>query len=237
MTATSTNSNPGVSRSNPLIRILPFIILAAGAIVLALKWDSIPDRWAVHWGIDGRPDRWAHKSISEAFLPIGAGVLLCLFFEAIAWFVTFVARRRADDRLTPETAMAVASLTADLLRFLEIAMSIVFLFMALWLPLARLATPGGFVVVVLAVIGGAVALGILRLSRGIRELKRAGHKGLEGYNGISYRNPDDPRLWVPKLSGIGYTLNFAHPWAWPVMLLILAAPLLVVIVIILAARS
>jgi uncharacterized membrane protein len=34
--------------------------------------------------------------------------------------------------------------------------------------------------------------------------------GLEGWNGIIYSNPKDPRLWVPKISGYGTTLNFAH---------------------------
>lgn len=29
-------------------------------------------------------------------------------------------------------------------------------------------------------------------------------------------NSADPRIWVPKASGLGYTLNFAHPMAWVV---------------------
>ena len=38
------------------MRILPFVIVQLGAIVLGFKWNDIPDRWAVHWGISGQPE-------------------------------------------------------------------------------------------------------------------------------------------------------------------------------------
>jgi hypothetical protein len=36
------------------------------------------------------------------------------------------------------------------------------------------------------------------------------------YGGLIYCEASDPRVWVPKLRGIGYTLNFAHveSWVW-----------------------
>ena len=43
--------------------------------------------------------------------------------------------------------------------------------------------------------------------------------------GAFYVNPDDPALWVPKRSGLGYTLNFAHPASWPLLILLTAGPL------------
>jgi uncharacterized membrane protein len=39
--------------------------------------------------------------------------------------------------------------------------------------------------------------------------------------GIFYVNPDDPRLWVEKRLGVGWTLNYAHPSAWWMTLLLL----------------
>jgi uncharacterized membrane protein len=44
----------------------------------------------------------------------------------------------------------------------------------------------------------------------------------EGWKGIFYSNRDDPALFVPKRFGIGYTLNFANPWSWAVLVLIFA---------------
>jgi uncharacterized membrane protein len=44
----------------------------------------------------------------------------------------------------------------------------------------------------------------------------------EGWKAVFYSNPDDPALFVPKRYGIGYTLNFANPWSWAVVVLIFA---------------
>jgi uncharacterized membrane protein len=40
--------------------------------------------------------------------------------------------------------------------------------------------------------------------------------------GMFYANPEDPRLWVPKRTGYGWTLNFARPAAYGVMLALAA---------------
>jgi len=65
-------------------------------------------------------------------------------------------------------------------------------------------------------------------TRRTRRLREAGLTLPEGYQGVFYNNPRDPRLFVPKASGLGSTLNFAHRLAWPVMLAILCGPLVVV---------
>lgn len=107
------------------MRILPFVILLIGAIVLAIKWDSIPDRWPIHWGVNGRPDGWANKTLIGVFLPFAAGALMCGFLEALALIVRATAKARTH--LSPEAARAVAGLTADFVRLIEIAISVVLL--------------------------------------------------------------------------------------------------------------
>jgi hypothetical protein len=47
---------------------------------------------------------------------------------------------------------------------------------------------------------------------------------------IFYSNPDDPALLVPKRFGIGYTVNFGHPWSWIVIAFIILIVLLPLIV-------
>lgn len=43
-----------------------------------------------------------------------------------------------------------------------------------------------------------------------------------------YYNPSDSRLWLPKrIAALGWTVNFAHPWAIPVVLLLVLGPLLI----------
>jgi uncharacterized membrane protein len=210
----------------------PFLILLLSAVVLALKWDSIPDRWTIHWGIHGQPDGWATKTILGVFLPLFGAALICGFLEALGLMVKATGKTRKN--LSPETANAIAVFTVDLVRLLEIALAVVFAVMGVALPLTQPVRPIWLVLFTFAVIGGAIVFGMVRLSRGVRELKQAGHAGLEGYNGIIYKNPADPRLWVPKISGLGYTLNFAHQWAWPIMIAFLAIPFAVVVVVFMA---
>lgn len=44
--------------------------------------------------------------------------------------------------------------------------------------------------------------------------------------GIFYFNPDDSAVLVEKRFGLGYSLNFARPTAWIIVLLVLMAPLI-----------
>ena len=76
------------------------------------------------------------------------------------------------------------------------------------------------------VAGVLVAVAILTL---FAALKSAGRQDVPDHcwkAGIFYVNPDDESLFVPKRSGLGYTLNFAHPWSW----VVLAAIILISIV-------
>jgi len=57
----------------------------------------------------------------------------------------------------------------------------------------------------------------------------------EGWNALYYRNAKDARLWVPKRLGLGWTLNFAHRWAWPVLLLLLSPALITIVVMLTVA--
>jgi len=41
--------------------------------------------------------------------------------------------------------------------------------------------------------------------------------------GIFYVNRDDPKVFVPKRYGIGYTLNFGNRWSWAAVALIAIA--------------
>jgi uncharacterized membrane protein len=45
--------------------------------------------------------------------------------------------------------------------------------------------------------------------------------------GIWYFNRADPAFLVEKRFGVGYTLNFAHPFAWALLALIAAIPLII----------
>jgi uncharacterized membrane protein len=68
-----------------------------------------------------------------------------------------------------------------------------------------------------------MALGIVFLVREVWNAARRVPGGQHIKAGLFYVNPQDPRLWVEKPVGYGWTLNFARPAATVVMLLIMAA--------------
>jgi uncharacterized membrane protein len=217
------------SKPTSAIRLFPFLIIGIAAVVLLLKWDDIPAVWPVHWGPRDIPDRWVTKTTGSVFLPLAMGAALCLFLEAVGAFVESHARKGRNRTLPMDSAVAIALLSRDFLILLEIALATIAGVLGVFLPLGNPSSGFPIAGMALGIIGAAIITGITRLAIGVRRLKQQGFEGLEHYNGIVYRNPDDPRLWVPKISGIGYTINFGHPWAWFLLLLILILPILIAV--------
>jgi uncharacterized membrane protein len=59
----------------------------------------------------------------------------------------------------------------------------------------------------------------------------------DGWRGLIYMNPDDPRLVVPKRLGLGWTFNFAKPGAWVILGFLLLGPFALVAVLMLKAAT
>jgi uncharacterized membrane protein len=225
------------SSKSSRLRWLPFLIIAAAAVFLIVKWDSIPDRWIIHWNARGEPDQWASKTPFAVFLPIGFGLLVCAFVEAIASYVHRIRRPGLGHNAPPEAVAAVAGATAGFVRIINQALALICAYLSVKLPLYPSSSPVPIIVFAFGVILIGLAVGVVRMKRVRDELRRTGNDdAFEGWNGLIYRNPKDERLWVPKLIGMGYTLNFAHPWAWPLFILIISIPLITVLVIFLLAR-
>src|SRR4029078_1817386 len=63
---------------------IPPLILVAAAAVLALFWDGLPVRWAVHWGLGGQPNGWATKTSFGVFGPLVLAAVVLLTFCMLA---------------------------------------------------------------------------------------------------------------------------------------------------------
>jgi uncharacterized membrane protein len=223
-------------QSNPWLRWLPCLVLLLATVLVLLVWHHVPERWPVHWGLHGQPDRWARKASLDAFFPIGLGVFLCGLMEGIATLILAYPRVGKDQRVTPEAARAIAVLTATFTRLIALALAIICAGLALVLPLWQPARSGRIVLSVLCILGSAIAGGLWHMWHGAQALQARGLlAGLEGWNGIIYRNPQDPRLWVPKIAGWGSTLNFAHRQAWLLLLALLAVPVYAVLTVLIVS--
>lgn len=217
---------------NPALRWLPFVILLATALILWLMWDRLPERWPIHYGLNGQPNNWATKTLTGVYLPIGAGLVLCGIFELLIAVNLAFPRLGRAKQLSPEAVQAITLLVAGFVRLLSLALALVFSALALMLPLVRPLSPALVVLVAIVCVFGAIGIGAWQMMKGARELKALGVlKDMDGWNGLVYNNPNDSRLWVPKITGVGYTLNFAKPGAKFAMGGIVAIPLVAMLVV------
>ena len=179
------------------LRWWPFIILAGAGLTI---WSSGP----------GKPSAVTPGGVRVLILV--SGVALAVFLEVMARMLETRPRLAAGYDASPEAARAILDVSAGITRVLNLAVAV---FMAiLEVPLSGLG-PGLAVGLGSTIILGAIGWAAWSLKSVHGELRKAGRlKGLEGWNGIIYRNAKDPRLWVPKISGYGTTLNFAHRRAW-----------------------
>jgi uncharacterized membrane protein len=198
------------------VKWIPPVILGAAAAVLGLMWDSLPARWAVHWGLGGHPNGWATKTPAGVFGPLLLGAAILVAFYLLA---------RMLERRAPEQTSS--------LYIIATALSLVFAGVAVWLPLVQPTSPTGFVLFTVVVIGVALVAAMIVSARAMKRMPVGTVP--EGYHGLFYKNSKDERLWVPKRSGYGWTINFAHPAAWPTMLLLLSPAFLVIAVVLLEA--
>ena len=205
------------------------VLMGAGG-VLALSWGDVPSRWAIHWGLHDQPDLWVTKSLASAAAPLVLGLCVWLTLEAVArWMRTNNARVDAGARI-PAQWLAVQ---IGVVRAVGLAVAVLTAGLALALPLWHPRSSLPIAVGALADLGLIIGAALVWARRRTQSLRAAGVVIPEGYDGVFYENPRDPRLWVPKAAGMGWTINFAHRWAWPAMIALLAPAVLALLVVIL----
>jgi uncharacterized membrane protein len=209
------------------VRFAPLAILAAAAGWLTLRWDALPERWVIHWGPRGVPDGYASKTFGGVFGPLLFGVALALCLELVAVLI-----ERASRTRLPRLARAYG----DLVRWVSMGQSGAVAVIAILLPSSTPPSPRLLIGLSLGALAVALVAGGLGLSAAARRMAAEGHPLPKGYGPFLYRDPEDPRLIVPKLVGIGWTFNFARPSAW-LLLGLLLLPVLVALVAVFLATG
>ena len=194
------------------LRWWPFIVLAAaGAVVL-------------YTGGRGAP---APRAIIQVWaLVLTIMLAVAVFLEWSAVMCESRQRLAAGFDASPEAARVILDATAGLTRVISLAIAVYIALLvtpAAWLPGVGTGRTLGFGTLVMV---GAIAWAVWVAKASHRYLRRTDRlAGLEGWNGLTYSNPSDPRVWVPKMSGLGATLNFAHARSWLILAAILALPI------------
>ena len=182
----------------------PYLVLLLPAVALVLFADRFPSPMPVHWDLAGRPNGYT-PIWCDLNLSLG-GILLLL--DGIV----------AGGARTGPPAMteAVRRMLAPI-RWIIALTAVPAAFAPLWGPTPVLVAAGAMLVVI-----------VVQVVRAPRMAPATG----EGWRGVLYVNPADPRLVVPKRSGLGWTFNFARPSAWVLLTVLLLGPLLFVAVLV-----
>jgi len=223
-----------------LLQIGPLAILAASAIYIRTIWYRIPEHFPVHWGLDGRPNGWGTRSFMGVYGGWLIGLLVCAFMEFLAYGILHWTRQIRSSGGDSQSEAHFRRVQVGILIALEYFFALVFS----GIPFAALRPhPNQAPHIIPFLLGTlvfiAVLFGILiHTGQGGANLSAAGAdsdiipnpRRIIGDRtpdhcwraGVFYVNPDDPAILVEKRFGIGYTLNFGRPSAWPVLLLIVA---------------
>jgi len=191
----------------------PYLLLLLPAVALVLFVDRFPSPMPVHWDAAGRPNGFFPRTpLAMAFPLLLLGGILLLLDGIVA----------SSARTGPPAMTEAVRRLLGPIRWLLALTAIPAAFAPLWGP-----TP-------VLVCAGAMVLGVIvQVARAPRTVPAGG----DGWRGLFYVNPSDPRLVVPKRSGLGWTFNFARPIAWVVFTLLLLGPLLLVAAMMLRAAS
>ncbi len=181
----------------------PFVILGVAATWLYFNWDRIPARFAVHFDLSGRPDRWAERTARGVYGPLLFGAEIC------AWFVIAALAGWFGSRRSRSRVVMFGSLIA------------IQYFLALQFDLIAVRAPLGIPVWTIALLPIVIVIPLIiviarKMSEPQDPVDSTPNECWKA--GIFYYNPNDPVLVVEKRAGLGWTFNFANRWSWILML-------------------
>ena len=218
-----------------LAQLAPMLILVAAGLFLGLRWDDVPARFPVHWGIDGHPNGWATRSFMGVYGLLLVGLCTCLLLVLVGASMWRGARRIRASGVPAWQESTFLRLTIWILLGIEYWMAFTFAYMSL-LPLTINQSGGGLplwpVLGLEALVIATIFFVLIRSGQGGWRLAAPGAKTGTSVTiaptgdrtpdacwkgGLIYYNPEDPALWVEKRLGLGWTLNFGNPSAWLVI--------------------
>jgi uncharacterized membrane protein len=208
-----------------MLQLGPLAILAVVALYLSLDWAEIPDRFPVHWGASGMPNRYSARTAMGVYAPLLLAAAIVITISLLAYAISHLARRVPLEG-QPAAVSDFPHRTAVCLLGVEYFIAAMFSLVGL-LPLT-----GGSGVMPIVILTAAILVSAVFLGRWMSHGRA--HSALVAGDGtpdacwklgVFYFNPDDAALFVEKRIGIGYTINFARPAAWVVLALTLVLPL------------
>ncbi|MGX1547939.1 DUF1648 domain-containing protein [Streptomyces adustus] len=229
----------------PWVWAVPALLVCVGTTVLGvLRYPSLPDRIAVHFAGSGSADRFADRSIGNAFFPVFTQVALTVLILVLT-FLSFRARADLDPARPADSArrhrrFSVRTAVSLLLLAAFVDLSLLAGAWAMW-HTDQQASPALILLPILA--GLVVVIGIaVRTGQGGSRLPAQDGVVAERATGMVRRDDDrywrllgsvyvnraDPAVLVQKRFGIGWTINLGNPRGAVLLLGLILTPALLV---------
>jgi uncharacterized membrane protein len=224
----------------PVLWLIPAItVIAATAVIGAIRYPDLPGRLAVHFTASGAPSRWAHKSAW-----IALSVVVGQLWVTVLWtgLLLIIYRSRPDIDASDAAASTrryrtfLATYARALLTLVALVnISLLLKALEVW-QVYRLSGVGSLLPALPAMAGVLTLVAIaLRMGQGGFRLPGTAHdQGLAAgvdrdddrfwKGGLIYVNRDDPALMVGNRFSVGFTFNFGNPAAWLICGTIAAVP-------------
>lgn len=195
------------------------IVLVVTAVVGVVRWDRLPSPYPTHFGANGHADSYADKSVVNVFGPLIIMAIVIAVVGVLQWITLRHGTRQYADgtadagagraRLLTHLTQWMLNITALLIALLVGAISL-----AVYLG-ASAATMSAVTLIAVAVVVIGVLASVLVALRMLRHQSSATGHGPEAPDddahwkgGLIYVNRDDPAAFVPKRTGVGFTVNF-----------------------------
>ncbi|TYS89614.1 DUF1648 domain-containing protein [Rossellomorea aquimaris] len=226
-----------------IVYVVPMVITVGLMVFTLVNYNNLPDQIPTHWGPDGKPDSFTTKTyLSALTLPLVLLVMNAMFLGVNELTRNSGIKLSAGNiKASRVRQLRLRKYTSWLLFFISILISMLFTFLQfttlyensvsdlliITMPLAFSALVLiGTVLMAIKVGKKDSDLDVEVIDEGTGDVINADDdqywKG-----GLFYFNPEDPSIFVEKRFGVGWTLNFARPLGY----LILVGPLLVIVII------
>ncbi len=219
--------------------IIHVLVTAVTTVLTYVFYDRIPNRYPTHYDLFGNVTNWTEKSYSAVFELPAVQLFLTVLF---VWMNNMIANSKQQLNVgNPEKSIQqnvrFRRRWSLFLMLSSLGIIVLFFFIQLSLVAAvsvKAVMIGGIAIIVLILIG-SIGLSMIT-GQGGSNIKTTSNEenGIIGYDddhywklGIFYFNHNDPSIWVEKRFGSGWTMNFAQPFAWLLLLVILTIPLLI----------
>lgn len=221
------------------IYLFPIIVVLGLVVYTFFQYDKLPNEIPTHWGLNGEPDIFSEKS------PFKVIQLLMILFILQMMFLGFqIALKYSGIKLSAtnlnaskKRQVALRGYTSWFLFYTVVIITLLFAFLHLqmihpdlfpkymmtFLPLILMFSILGGTIVLLVKVGLSDKDSDVLVSEPIMD------KDEDKYwkGGLLYFNKNDPSIFVEHRFGVGFTMNFANPKAY----ILLLAPIILLIII------